>query len=93
VQLIGTLELSEYSWIAGNFTEAHFTSQVPNDPANPAKGFRPFAVSSSACAFSAGPGVRLNICDRIDFGVGTQFGLGSNRWADTQVRSEFRWRF
>jgi hypothetical protein len=84
VQLIGTLEASEYSWIAGNFTEAHFVSMVSN---------RPFAVSSSACAFSAGPGVRLNICDRIDFGVGTQFGLGSNRWADTQVRSEFRWRF
>jgi hypothetical protein len=93
VQLIGTLEFSGYSWTVGNYTEANFPSPLLVDPNNPAKGFRPYAVSSTGCAFSVGPGVRLNICDRIDFGVGSQFGLGGNRWADSQVRAEFRWRF
>jgi hypothetical protein len=77
VQLIGTLELSEYSIINGHFT----------DPAS----MLPAAATSSMV--SGGPGLRLNICDKIDFGVGTQFNFSGNRWADDQFRAEFRWRF
>jgi hypothetical protein len=84
VQLIGTAELNEWSVIGGNFTETQFF-----DPATR----RPFAVSATSTMVSMGPGLRLVICDKIDFGVGTAFSLTGPRWAEEQVRAEFRWRF
>jgi hypothetical protein len=42
---------------------------------------------------SAGPGLRLVICDKIDFGVGSAFSFTNQHWADEMVRAEFRWRF
>jgi hypothetical protein len=42
---------------------------------------------------SAGPGIRLVICDKIDFGVGSAFAITSDKWADQSYRAEFRWRF
>jgi hypothetical protein len=81
VQLIGTCEISEWSIISGNYTfgtDANGNSIV---------------VNSSGSMVNAGFGLRLNICDKIDFGVGTQFHLSGNRWYDNEVRAEFRWRF
>ncbi len=77
VQLIGTMELSEWSVLNGNFTD-------------PLTGAIQRAAGS---AWSLGPGLRLNICNRIDFGAGVQFGVGSDRWYDENFRAEFRWRF
>jgi hypothetical protein len=37
--------------------------------------------------------VRLFICDKLDFGVGTQFVLTSESFAQQQLRADFRWRF
>jgi hypothetical protein len=42
---------------------------------------------------SAGPGVRLFICDKIDLGVGTAFAFTTDHWAKELIRAEFRWRF
>jgi len=42
---------------------------------------------------SAGPGIRMFICDTIDLGVGTQFALTGTHWDEELVRAEFRWRF
>jgi len=87
VQLIGTAELSEYSFIGGNYTATDIFSAGPVPP----KG--PFAVSATGSMVSIGPGVRLNICDRIDFGVGSQFSITGTDWAKEEFRAEFRWRF
>lgn len=42
---------------------------------------------------SAGCGLRLFVCDRLDVGAGVLWSLTSNRWADELYRAEFRWRF
>jgi hypothetical protein len=43
--------------------------------------------------FSAGPGIRFVVCDKIDLGVGSAFSLTGDHWAEELVRAEFRWRF
>jgi hypothetical protein len=48
---------------------------------------------ASASALYGGFGLRLNICDKIDFGVGAMFHLLGERWDEEHVRAEFRWRF
>lgn len=40
-----------------------------------------------------GPGVRLFICDRIDFGVAVQFAVTHPHFAEQLYSTEFRWRF
>jgi hypothetical protein len=77
VQLVGTVELNEWTVLNGNFTD-------------PVSGR---ANEASTAMLSMGPGLRLFICDRIDFGCGSAFALTSDRWADEVVRAEFRWRF
>jgi hypothetical protein len=83
VQLIGTMEMNEWSTIGGDYT-AEFL--VPGKKIAQPSG-------SGGCMFSTGPGVRLNVCDRMDIGVGTAFALTGPRWAQEEVRAEFRWRF
>jgi hypothetical protein len=77
VPLIGTLEFNGYSFQDGSFTD-------------PILG--PFQRSSGDTYFSAGPGLRLVICDKVDFGVGTAFAIGDHG-PDQVYRTEFRWRF
>jgi hypothetical protein len=78
VQLIGTLEFSGYSFQDGAFT----------DPT-----FGPFQQASGATYLYSGPGLRLVVCDKIDFGVGTHFALTADHFAEQLYRVEFRWRF
>jgi hypothetical protein len=42
---------------------------------------------------SAGPGLRLFICDHIDFGFAVNFALTTPRFAAEVYTTEFRWRF
>ncbi len=79
VQLIGTLELSGYEIEGGAYTYP--------DTGNPA------SASDIGDILEAGPGLRLNICDRVDFGVGSLFALTHDRMTEALVRAEFRWRF
>jgi hypothetical protein len=83
VLLIGTAEINEWSVINGNFTETDFLNAAG----------QAIAVRAVASMVSMGPGVRLVICDKIDFGVGSAFAVTGERWAQEQVRAEFRWRF
>lgn len=77
VQLIGTLEFSGYSFQDGLYS----------DP-----GLGQFQRSSGGSWLSAGPGLRLVICDWLDFGVGSAFALGNHGPGQT-YRTEFRIRF
>jgi hypothetical protein len=94
VQVIGTWEANEWSVFQGNYSVGPILDAQGNQ-VTMQNGLFTNAVFTSATTtiFSTGPGVRLNICDRIDFGVGTAFSLTGQRWAQEQVRAEFRWRF
>ncbi len=78
VEVVGTLECSGWTFQNGSFT-------------SPDAG--PFQQASGETYFSAGPGLRMDVCNRIDFGVGTQRSLTYHNWGDWLFRSEFRWRY
>jgi len=74
--LIGTLEFNGYSFQDGLYTDEFGVAQK----------------SSGDTYLSIGPGLRLIICDKIDFGLGTAFAVGDHG-PDRIFRTEFRWRF
>jgi hypothetical protein len=53
----------------------------------------PNQQASGATYLYLGPGVRVNFCDKLDFGVGAQFALGSSHFAEQLIRTEFRYRY
>ncbi|MGH9676703.1 MAG: transporter, partial [Candidatus Acidiferrum sp.] len=79
IQLIGTIELNGYEFTSGDFT----------DPVTGAA----FHSPSVGNILSIGPGLRLNICDKVDFGVGTAFAITSDHLAEELIRADFRVRF
>lgn len=76
--LVGSIETMGWNFTAGQVT--------------PGAGLQPVSANNTTY-FSAGPGVRLCICDKIDFGFGVQFAVTSNHFADQLYRTEMRWRF
>jgi hypothetical protein len=86
VQLIGTVEMNEWTVLGGNFTNPDFLITAGGRTG-------PVPVSASTSMFSIGPGLRLFVCDKIDVGVGSAFSLTGDHWAEELVRGEFRWRF
>jgi Putative MetA-pathway of phenol degradation len=79
IKLIGVAELNGYEFLGGEYTS---DAGVPLS----AKG-------SVGDVVSIGPGVRLVICDKIDFGIGSAFNITSGSVGDEWLRIEFRWRF
>jgi Putative MetA-pathway of phenol degradation len=78
VPLIGTLELNSWTFQDGAFT----------DPVN-----GPFQKSSGYTYASFGPGLRLFICDKADFGFAASYALTEKSWAKQLYTTEFRWRY
>jgi hypothetical protein len=88
IQLLGTIEINEWSIFQGSYTATDFL--IPN----PANGkLSAFAASATDTIVSAGPGIRLVVCDKFDVGVGTAFSITGERWAEELIRTEFRLRF
>jgi hypothetical protein len=81
-QLISTAEFNTWKFQDGLYTQGVLGT-------NTALG----VPSSGDTYASAGPGLRLQFCDNIDFGVGTAFALTSQHWAQQVVRTEFRLRY
>src|SRR5262249_39631958 len=79
IQLIGVAELNGYEICGGAYT----------DPVTGA----PLSAKSIGSSISIGPGVRLVICDKIDFGVGSAFNITDDSMGDEILRVQFRWRF
>ncbi len=79
IKLIGTAELNGYELRGGAYTDT-------------ATGL-PLSAKSIGDIVSIGPGVRLVICDKIDFGVGTAFNITSSSMGDEWLKVQFRWRF
>ena len=42
---------------------------------------------------NAGPGIRVQICDKFDLGVGAAFGFGNGHGPGSIYRTELRIRF
>lgn len=78
VPLIGTLELNSWTFQDGGFTSPVLGSSQK---------------ASGVTYLSLGPGLRMVVCDRIDFGIGTAFALNDPHWASQLYRTEFRWRY
>jgi hypothetical protein len=79
VQLIATFEAGGYEFNSGAATD-------------PVTGLA-ITARSIGSIFNVGPGIRLHLCDKIDFGVGTQFAITDDHLAEELVRAEFRIRF
>lgn len=77
VPLIFTYELNGWSFQDGAYTD-------------PSYGTR---SAGGTTYLSFGPGLRMSVCDKIDFGVGTAFAITNDHFAEKLIRSEFRWRF
>jgi hypothetical protein len=78
VPLIATLEFETYSFQGGAFTDLE-TGLIQK--------------ASGVTYAALGPGLRLSVCDKIDFGVGSSFAITPQRWGAEQFRTEFRFRF
>jgi hypothetical protein len=50
-------------------------------------------IDGRGTSASGGPGIRVVICDKLDFGVGSAFAFTNHHWADEMMRWDFRWRF
>ncbi len=77
VPLVGTAEFNGYSFQTGQYTD-------------PVLGETRLTGTTYV---SIGPGLRLFVCDKIDFGVGTAFAVTDHHFAQELFRSEFRWRY
>jgi hypothetical protein len=78
VELIGNVEFAGWSFQDGAFTDPVIGS---------------FQKSSGETYLSLGPGVRLVVCNKIDFGIGALFSLTEDHLAQQLIRSEFRVRY
>jgi hypothetical protein len=79
VQLIGSAELSAYEFGGGGYTD-------------PGTGLL-LSARGVDDIVNIGPGLRLVVCNKIDFGVGSAFAVTRDRLAGSLIRAEFRWRF
>jgi hypothetical protein len=75
--VIGTFEVSGYTFHEGAYTDPNLGTVLAN----------------RTTYLSAGPGFRVFMCDRMDFGVGSAFSLTSDNLAEYLFRTEFRMRF
>jgi hypothetical protein len=78
VPLIGTLELSGWSFQTGAYTDPLLGS---------------FQHSGGETYLMPGFGLRLVFCDKIDFGFGAEFAVTERHFAEQLYRTEFRFRF
>lgn len=78
VQLVGTCEFGGITFQDGAYTDPVLGSN---------------RRAGGASYLTLGPGIRLNICDKIDFGVGSAFTVTDPHFSVAQFRSEFRYRY
>jgi hypothetical protein len=78
VPLIGTAEFSGWSFQAGSYTDP-FAGSL-------------FKASGTTYA-DVGAGLRLVVCDRMDFGFAVSSAVTSQHFAEQLYRTEFRFRY
>lgn len=78
VPIIGTMEVTGWSFQDGEFTDPVLGALQP---------------ASRDTYLHGATGIRLFICDKVDFGTGASFPLTDTGWQETWLRSEMRFRF
>ena len=73
--LIATFEFNGWSFQGGSYTSA-FNG--------------PYQHSAGQTYLSVGPGLRMVLADKVDFGVGSAFAVTDPHWANQLVRFELR---
>jgi hypothetical protein len=77
VPLVGTFETNGWSFQHGLYTDPVLGPQK----------------SSGGTYFNLGAGLRVFVCDKIDFGIAFSQAVTNPHWADQLYRAEFRWRY
>lgn len=88
VQVVGNIELNEWTICGGAYTDPNLLVVDPTTG-----NLSPVSVSATTTMVSAGPGIRLVVCDKLDFGVGSAFALTTDHWSQSEIRADFRWRY
>jgi hypothetical protein len=78
---VGSVEVNCYSFQAGKFNAINDLGLVEE-----------FDSSGTTYVY-VGPGLRYQLCDRMDIGLGAAFAVSNDHFADQLYRTEFRWRF
>ena len=78
VPIIGTLETNCWTFQHGDYTDPVLGS---------------LQRSSGETYVTTGPGVRLFVCDRVDFGLASQFAVTEKHFAKELYTFEFRMRY
>jgi hypothetical protein len=89
LELIGTFEISGWAFLDGAYTDPDHGAP---DPANP-QVMVPTTQSARGHLFSAGGGIRLVFCSRLDVGFGSSFAITDDHLAEQLYRLEIRWRY
>jgi hypothetical protein len=89
VELIGTLEASNWNFLDGAYTNVIRLTPDPNNGGTKT----PTITRADSTMWAFGPGLRLNVCNRIDVGAGARFWATAERIANEEVRVDLRWRF
>lgn len=84
IKLVGVAELNGYELLGGAYT----TGLVAAD-GTPIIG----SAKDIGDILNIGPGLRLVVCDKIDFGIGSAFNFTSSSMGDEWLKVQFRWRF
>jgi hypothetical protein len=79
ITVVGCVELTGYEFTGGAYTDP-FTGRL-------------LASRNVGSIVNAGPSVRLDLWNVVDFGIGGQFALTSDHLSESLLRAEFRWRF
>lgn len=88
VQLVSAFEVGHYTILNGAFTDTKVLQPDPNTGM-----LSPVSRAARNDFVYAGPGLRLFICEKMDIGVGSQFALTSQHFAEQIVRAEMRFRY
>jgi hypothetical protein len=81
--LIGTLEFDGWSFQNGAATNPVVYPGIPST----------IGSSNNSTYFNIGPGLRMSICNQVDFGGAVTFAASDKQWADVWGRLEVRFLY
>ncbi|MFO0812308.1 MAG: hypothetical protein U0796_03765 [Gemmatales bacterium] len=84
MQLVGTFEVNCMSFQAGRYSDIQNIMGVDTVVQRDSFG---------GTYVSVGPGVRYQLCEKLDIGFSASFNVSEQHYAEQVYRTEFRWRF
>jgi hypothetical protein len=84
MQLVGTFEVNCMTFQAGHYNTIENIAGVDTVV---------LRQSSGDTYASVGPGLRYQLCEKMDFGFGVALNVSQDHFAEQLYRFEFRWRY